>query len=129
LPTSKGRRCLSPPRPLLPILLCIFLPDLSIRRHRRQSPQSRLSPLPVVVPLPRCLAWEGGGEGEDVDGEEFDERVCLRSASPRECCRARYSAYEQSLPYAPPLVRGDRGAHWPDPRSPKAALKTPLSPV
>jgi hypothetical protein len=44
-PPSKGRRYLSPPRPLLPILLCIFLPNLSICRHRRQSPRPRLSPL------------------------------------------------------------------------------------
>jgi hypothetical protein len=43
---SKGGRCLSPPRPILPIFLCIFLPNLSICRHRRQSPRPRLSPLP-----------------------------------------------------------------------------------
>jgi hypothetical protein len=51
---------------------------------------------PVVAPLPRPPAWERGGEDDD----EFDERARLRSASPRERRRARYSAYEQSLPYA-----------------------------
>jgi hypothetical protein len=55
---------------------------------------------PVVAPLPRRPAWERGGEDDDVDREEFDERARLRSASPRERRRARYSAYEQSLPYA-----------------------------
>lgn len=55
---------------------------------------------PVVAPLPRRPAWESGGEDDDVDREEFDERARLRSASPRERRRARYSAYEQSLPYA-----------------------------
>ena len=62
-PTSKGRRCLPPPRPFLPVLLCIFLPELSIRRHRRQSPRSRLSPLPCSSPSPsppRMGAWWGG---------------------------------------------------------------------
>jgi len=54
----------------------------------------------VVAPLPRRPAWERGGEDDDVDREEFDERARLRSASPRERRRARYSAYEQSLPYA-----------------------------
>jgi len=55
---------------------------------------------PVVAPLPRRPAWERGGEDDDVDTEEFDERARLRSASPRERRRARYSAYEQSLPCA-----------------------------
>ena len=55
---------------------------------------------PVVAPLPRRPAWERGGEDEDVDREELDEQARLRSASPRERRRARYSAYEQSLPYA-----------------------------
>jgi hypothetical protein len=55
---------------------------------------------PVVAPVPRRPAWERGGEDDDVDREEFDERDRLRSASPRERRRARYSAYEQSLPYA-----------------------------
>jgi hypothetical protein len=55
---------------------------------------------PVVAPLPRRPAWERGGEDDDADGEEFDGRARLRSASPRERRRARYSAYEQSLPYA-----------------------------
>ena len=55
---------------------------------------------PVVAPLPRRPAWERGGEDDDADGEEFDERAHIRSASPRERRRARYSAYEQSLPYA-----------------------------
>jgi hypothetical protein len=55
---------------------------------------------PVVAPLPSRPAWERGGEDDDVDREEFDERARLRSASPRERRRARYSAYEQSLPYA-----------------------------
>jgi len=56
---------------------------------------------PVVAsPLPRRPAWERGGEDDDVDRDEFDEGARLRSASPRERRRARYSAYEQSLPYA-----------------------------
>jgi len=55
---------------------------------------------PVVSPLPRRPAWERGGEDDDVDRDEFDERARLRSTSPRERRRARYSAYEQSLPYA-----------------------------
>ncbi|KAI0277709.1 hypothetical protein BGY98DRAFT_1097262 [Russula aff. rugulosa BPL654] len=55
---------------------------------------------PVVAPIPRRPAWERGGEDDDVDGEEFDEQARIRSASPRERRRARYSAYEQSLPYA-----------------------------
>ncbi|KAF8503645.1 hypothetical protein F5888DRAFT_1631561 [Russula emetica] len=55
---------------------------------------------PVVAPLPGRPAWERGGEDDDVDGEEFDEQARIRSASPRERRRARYSAYEQSLPYA-----------------------------
>src|SRR5258707_5128831 len=55
---------------------------------------------PVVAPVPRRPAWERGGEDDDVDREQFDERARLRSASPRERRRARYSAYEQSLPYA-----------------------------
>jgi hypothetical protein len=55
---------------------------------------------PVVDTLPSRPAWERGGEDDDVDREEFDERARLRSASPRERRRARYSAYEQSLPYA-----------------------------
>ena len=56
---------------------------------------------PVVATIPRRPAWERGGEDDaDVDGEEFDERAPVRSASPRERRRARYSAYEQSLPYA-----------------------------
>jgi hypothetical protein len=55
---------------------------------------------PVVAPLPSRPAWERGGEDDDVDREEFDERARVRSASPRERRRARYSAYEQSLPYA-----------------------------
>ena len=49
---SKGGRCLSPPRPLLPILLRIFLPNLSICRHRRQSPRPRLSLLSCSRPYP-----------------------------------------------------------------------------
>jgi hypothetical protein len=55
---------------------------------------------PVVAPIPRRPAWESGGEEDDVDREEFDEQARIRSASPRERRRARYSAYEQSLPYA-----------------------------
>ena len=55
---------------------------------------------PVVAPLPSRPAWERGGEDDDVNREEFDERARVRSASPRERRRARYSAYEQSLPYA-----------------------------
>lgn len=55
---------------------------------------------PVVASLPRRPAWERGGEEDDDDREELEERARLRSASPRERRRARYSAYEQSLPYA-----------------------------
>jgi hypothetical protein len=55
---------------------------------------------PIVAPLPPRPAWERGGEDDDVDREEFDERARIRSTSPRERRRARYSAYEQSLPYA-----------------------------
>jgi hypothetical protein len=56
---------------------------------------------PVVAPAsPRRPAWERGGDDDDLDREEYDERARLRSASPRERRRARYSAYEQSLPYA-----------------------------
>ncbi len=55
---------------------------------------------PVVAPLPRRPAWERGGEDDDGDREEFEDQARLRSASPRERRRARYSAYEQSLPYA-----------------------------
>jgi hypothetical protein len=65
------------------------------------DPDYRYFPV-VVAPLPRRPAWERGGGDDDVDhdGEEFDEPARLRSASPRERRRARYSAYEQSLPYA-----------------------------
>ena len=59
-PASKGRRCLPPPRPLLPILLCIFLPNFSICRHRWQSPRPRLSLLSCSSPYPSspCVgAW------------------------------------------------------------------------
>lgn len=55
---------------------------------------------PIVAPIPRRPAWERGGEEDNDDQEEFDERSRLRSASPRERRRARYSAYEQSYPYA-----------------------------
>jgi len=56
---------------------------------------------PVVAPAsPRRPSWERGGDDDEVDREEYDERARLRSASPRERRRARYSAYEQSLPYA-----------------------------
>lgn len=55
---------------------------------------------PVVTPVPRRPAWERGGDDDEVDVEEFDESARLRSASPRERRRARYYAYEQSLPYA-----------------------------
>lgn len=51
-PASKGGRCLSPPRPLIPILLCILLPNLSICRPRRQSPRPRLSPVSCNGPSP-----------------------------------------------------------------------------
>ncbi|KAH9966576.1 hypothetical protein BC827DRAFT_1176954 [Russula dissimulans] len=54
---------------------------------------------PVVADVPRRPAWERGGDDDD-DQEEFDEQARLRNASPRERRRARYSAYEQSLPYA-----------------------------
>jgi hypothetical protein len=55
---------------------------------------------PVVNDLPRRPAWERGGDEEEIDADAFDERARLRSASPRERRRARYHAYEQSLPYA-----------------------------
>jgi hypothetical protein len=55
---------------------------------------------PVVAQLPHRPAWERGGDDDDADQDEFDERARLRSASPRERRRARYSAYEQSIPYA-----------------------------
>jgi len=55
---------------------------------------------PVVNALARRPAWERGGADDDDDIEEFDERARLRNASPRERRRARYHAYEQSLPYA-----------------------------
>ena len=54
---------------------------------------------PVVADIPRRPAWERGGDDDD-DQEEFDEQARLRNASPRERRRARYSAYEQSMPYA-----------------------------
>jgi hypothetical protein len=56
---------------------------------------------PVVAPaVVRRPAWERGGDDDEVDQEEYDERARVRSASPLERRRARYSAYEQSLPYA-----------------------------
>jgi len=56
-------------------------------------------PFPAVA-APRRPAWESGGNDNEVDIEDFDEHARLRSASPRERRRARYSAYEKSLPYA-----------------------------
>jgi hypothetical protein len=56
-------------------------------------------PFPAVA-APRRPAWESGGNDNEVDLEDFDEHARLRSASPRERRRARYSAYEKSLPYA-----------------------------
>jgi hypothetical protein len=53
-----------------------------------------------AVAAPRRPAWESGGNDNEVDLEDFDDRTRLRSASPRERRRARYSAYEKSLPYA-----------------------------
>lgn len=53
-----------------------------------------------AVAAPRRPAWESGGNDNEVDLEDFDERSRLRSTSPRERRRARYSAYEKSLPYA-----------------------------
>ncbi|KAI0306657.1 hypothetical protein B0F90DRAFT_792027 [Multifurca ochricompacta] len=56
---------------------------------------------PVVAALPRRPAWERGADDDDeLDHDDFDERTRLRSVSPRERRRARYSAYEQSLPHA-----------------------------
>lgn len=54
---------------------------------------------PVVAAIPRRPAWERGGD-EDDNEDEDDERTRLRSVSPRERRRARYSAYEQSTSYA-----------------------------
>ena len=54
---------------------------------------------PVVAAVPRRPAWERGGDDDDNEDED-DERARLRSVSPRERRRARYSAYEQSIPYA-----------------------------
>ena len=53
---------------------------------------------PVVAAIPRRPAWERGGDDDDNDDED-DERSRLRSVSPRERRRARYSAYEQSTSY------------------------------
>ncbi|KAI9466118.1 hypothetical protein BJY52DRAFT_325772 [Lactarius psammicola] len=53
-----------------------------------------------AVAAPRRPAWESGGNDNEVEIEDFDEHARLRSASPRERRRARYSAYEKSLPYA-----------------------------
>ncbi|KAI0273538.1 hypothetical protein BC834DRAFT_213392 [Gloeopeniophorella convolvens] len=55
---------------------------------------------PIVAAPARRPAWERGGDDEDADEEEDDERARLRSASPRERRRARYSAYEQSTCYS-----------------------------
>ncbi|KAH9981379.1 hypothetical protein BGW80DRAFT_1454268 [Lactifluus volemus] len=55
---------------------------------------------PVVNTVSRRPAWERGGDDDEDDAEEFDERARLRSASPRERRHARYYAYEQPLPYA-----------------------------
>jgi hypothetical protein len=55
---------------------------------------------PVVNTVSRRPAWERGGDDDEDEVEEFDERARLRSASPRERRHARYYAYEQPLPYA-----------------------------
>jgi len=63
------------------------------------DPDYRYFPV-VAVASPRRPAWERGGDDDEIDQEDYDERARLRSVSPRERRRARYSAYEQSLPYA-----------------------------
>ena len=55
-----------------------------------------IATFPVVGPLPCGPAWERGGDDDDVDREELDERAPLRNASPHECRRSLYSAYAQS---------------------------------
>jgi len=64
------------------------------------DPDYRYFPIVAAIPRrPAAPAWERGGDDDDNEDED-DERTRLHSVSPRERRRARYSAYEQSTPYA-----------------------------